>query len=545
MKKSILYLLTSLFFLSFTANETKMNKPKLVIGIVIDQMRYDYLTRFSDRFSEDGFKRLLNDGFSIENAHYNLIPTYTAVGHATIYSGTTPNNHGIISNNWYDKFLNKTIYCVDDDNYETVGNNGEAGRKSPHRLFTSTLGDQLKLHQVSKGKSIGIAIKDRSAILPAGHTANGAYWFDGGNEGKFITSSFYMNQLPNWVNTFNLSDKANSYLLKPWTTLFDINTYVNSIADDNKFEGLFRGETTPTFPHNIPQLRNQNGNYSILKGIPEGNTLTVDFAKAAILGEKLGQSNHTDFLAISFSSTDYIGHQYGPASVEIEDAYLKLDRDLANFFKFLDNKVGKDNYTLFLTADHAAVHVPSYLQSLKIPAHYFKINQLRDSISSITKKYFKSVEFVNNISNYQIFLNKEKIEALGFSKNQVADKIVSELENLDGIYKAVTAKTLQTNHFSEGLMNSLQNGYNQKLSGDVMLIPYPATLSRFQTGTSHGSGYSYDTHIPIIFYGKGIKKGVSKKRYEIIDIAPTMANLLGIEAPNSATGKIVSEALKN
>ena len=545
MKKSILYLLTSLFFLSFTANETKMNKPKLVIGIVIDQMRYDYLTRFSDRFSEDGFKRLLNDGFSIENAHYNLIPTYTAVGHATIYSGTTPNNHGIISNNWYDKFLNKTIYCVDDDNYETVGNNGEAGRKSPHRLFTSTLGDQLKLHQVSKGKSIGIAIKDRSAILPAGHTANGAYWFDGGNEGKFITSSFYMNQLPNWVNTFNLSDKANSYLLKPWTTLFDINTYVNSIADDNKFEGLFRGETTPTFPHNIPQLRNQNGNYSILKGIPEGNTLTVDFAKAAILGEKLGQSNHTDFLAISFSSTDYIGHQYGPASVEIEDAYLKLDRDLANFFKFLDNKVGKDNYTLFLTADHAAVHVPSYLQSLKIPAHYFKINQLRDSISSITKKYFKSVEFVNNISNYQIFLNKEKIEALGFSKNQVADKIVSELENLDGIYKAVTAKTLQTNHFSEGLMNSLQNGYNQKLSGDVMLIPYPATLSRFRTGTSHGSGYSYDTHIPIIFYGKGIKKGVSKKRYEIIDIAPTMANFLGIEAPNSATGKIVSEALKN
>ncbi|KOY50870.1 alkaline phosphatase PafA [Polaribacter dokdonensis] len=545
MKKSILYLLTSLFFLSFTANETKKNKPKLVIGIVIDQMRYDYLTRFSDRFSEDGFKRLLNDGFSLENAHYNLIPTYTAVGHATIYSGTTPNNHGIISNNWYDKFLNKTIYCVDDDNYETIGNNGKAGKKSPHRLFTSTLGDQLKLHQVSKGKSIGIAIKDRSAILPAGHTANGAYWFDGGNEGKFISSSFYMTELPHWVNTFNLSGKANSYLLKPWKTLFDINTYVNSIADDNKFEGLFRGETTPTFPHNIPQLRNQNGNYSILKGIPEGNTLTVDFAKAAILGEKLGKSNHTDFLAISFSSTDYIGHQYGPASVEIEDTYLKLDRDLANFFKFLDNKVGKDNYTLFLTADHAAVHVPSYLQSLKIPAHYLKINQLRDSISSITKKYFNSVEFVNNISNYQIFLNKEKIEALGFSKNQVADKIVSELENLEGIYKAVTAKTLQTNHFSEGLMNSLQNGYNQKLSGDVMLIPYPATLSRSKTGTSHGSGYSYDTHIPIIFYGKGIKKGVSKKRYEIIDIAPTLANLLGIEAPNSSTGKIVTEALKN
>ena len=545
MKKYIVYIFTSLFFLSFTANETKKNNPKLVIGIVIDQMRYDYLTRFSDRFTDDGFKRLLNDGFSLENAHYNLIPTYTAVGHATIYSGTTPNNHGIISNNWYDKFLNKTIYCVDDANYETVGNSGKAGKKSPHRLFTSTLADQLKLHQVSKGKSVGIAIKDRSAILPAGHTANGAYWFDGGNEGKFISSSFYMNALPKWVTDFNLSGKANRYLIEPWTTLFDIDTYTKSIADNNNFEGLFRGETTPTFPHKIPQLRNQNGNYNILKAIPEGNTLTVDFAKAAILGEKLGKSQHTDFLAISFSSTDYIGHQYGPASVEIEDTYLKLDRNLADFFKFLDNKVGKDNYTLFLTADHAAVHVPSYLQSLKIPAHYLKINQLRDSISSITKKYFNSNEFVNNISNYQIFLNKNKIEALGFTKNQVADKIVSELENLEGIYKAVTAKTLQTTHFTEGIMNSLQNGYNQKLSGDVMLIPYPATLSRSKTGTSHGSGYSYDTHIPIIFYGKGIKRGVSKKRYEITDIAPTMANLLGIEAPNSSTGKIVVEALKN
>jgi len=545
MKKLFLYITISCLCLSFTGNETVKTNPKLVIGLVIDQMRYDYLTRFSDRFSEGGFKRLLNNGFSIENAHYNLIPTYTAVGHASIYTGTTPTNHGIISNNWYDKFLKKTIYCVDDTRYETVGNEGKSGQKSPKRMYTSTLADQLKLHQISKGKSIGIAIKDRSAILPAGHTANGAYWFEGGNDGKFITSSFYMDHLPKWVEEFNASGKADNYLSTPWNTLYPLETYTRSISDNNKFEGLFKGETSPTFPHNIPKLRNRNGNFSILKGIPEGNTFTIDFAKAAILGENLGRSNNTDFLAISFSSTDYIGHQYGPASLEIEDTYLKLDKDLANFLNFLDDKVGKDNYTIFLTADHAAVDVPSYLQSLKIPAHYFNTKALYNSIIKITQKYFNSKELVENISNYQIFLNKEKIEKLGFTKNEIAERIVNELESIEGIYKAVTAKTLQTTNFSEGLMNSLQNGYNQKLSGDVMLIPYPATLARSRTGTSHGSGYSYDTHIPIIFYGKGIKKGVSKKRYEIIDIAPTMANLLGIEAPNSTTGKIVTEALKN
>ncbi|MEN8704204.1 MAG: alkaline phosphatase PafA [Polaribacter sp.] len=545
MKKLFLYITISFLCLSFTGNETVKTKPKLVVGLVIDQMRYDYLTRFSDRFSEGGFKRLLNNGFSLENAHYNLIPTYTAVGHASIYTGTTPTNHGIISNNWYDKFFKKTIYCVDDARYETVGNQGKSGQKSPKRMFTSTLADQLKLHQISKGKSIGIAIKDRSAILPAGHTANGAYWFEGGNDGKFITSSFYMDHLPKWVEEFNASGKADNYLSTPWNTLYPLETYTRSISDNNEFEGLFKGETSPTFPHNIPKLRNRNGNFSILKGIPEGNTFTIDFAKAAILGENLGKSNNTDFLAISFSSTDYIGHQYGPASLEIEDTYLKLDKDLANFLNFLDDKVGKDNYTIFLTADHAAVDVPSYLQSLKIPAHYFNTKALYNSIIKITQKYFNSKELVENISNYQIFLNKEKIEELGFTKNEIAERIVNELESLEGIYKAVTAKTLQTTNFSEGLMNSLQNGYNQKLSGDVMLIPYPATLARSRTGTSHGSGYSYDTHIPIIFYGKGIKKGVSKKRYEIIDIAPTMANLLGIEAPNSTTGKIVTEALKN
>ncbi|KGL59688.1 MULTISPECIES: alkaline phosphatase PafA [unclassified Polaribacter] len=545
MKNIIFFLLIfSVFFTGCKLKESKQQEPKLIVGIVIDQMRYDYLTRFSDRYSENGFKRLLKNGFSIENAYYNLIPTYTAVGHASIYTGTTPDNHGIISNNWYDKFLKKTIYCVDDDIYRTVGNNSDAGKKSPSRMYTTTVTDQLHLAQNMNGKTIGIAIKDRSAILPAGHTANAAYWFHGKQKGQWISSNFYMENLPNWVTDFNNSDKANNYLKTPWNTLYNINTYTNSIIDNNLFEGKFKGETATSFPHDIPNLKVTNGNFDILKGIPAGNSFTADFAKAAILGENLGKSEFTDFLAVSFSSTDYIGHQFGPASKEIEDTYLRLDKDIADLLSFLDKQIGKNKYTVFLTADHAAVDVPAYLQSLKIPAHYFDIQKFKQSALEITKKYFNSIELIENISNYQIFLNKQKIESLGLDKNKVADKLVEEILNFEGIYKAVTARTLQTTRFFDGIMNSLQNGYNQKISGDVMMIPYPATLIRGRTGTSHGSGYSYDTHIPLIFYGNGIKKGVSKSKYEIIDIAPTIANLLRIEAPNSSTGKIITEALK-
>ena len=528
-----------------TAPQKSTQKPKLVVGVVIDQMRYDYLTRFASRYGNDGFKRLQREGFSLENAHYNYIPTYTAVGHTSIYTGTTPTNHGIISNHWYDKYLKKTIYCVDDDNYNTIGNDGEGGKKSPYRMLTTTVTDQLKLAQNMRGKTIGVAIKDRSAILPAGHTADAAYWFDGGDKGQWISSSFYLDELPTWVKEFNASGKADEYLSKPWETLYDISTYTQSIEDDNDFEVTFKGQERPVFPHDIPTLRKSNNNYSIIKGIPAGNSITTDFAKATIIGENLGKSEFVDFIAISYSSPDYVGHQFGVASKEIEDTYLRLDQDLADLFRFLDTQVGKDNYTLFLTADHAAVQVPSYLESLKIPAGYVKPVAFKNFLNEITLKHFNSDEIIENVSNFQVFLNKDKIKELKLDYETVAQTIADEAINHDRIYKAVTARTMQTTTFTNGILHVLQNGYNQKFSGDVILIPNPSTIaSSSRKGTTHGSGYSYDTHIPMIFYGNGIKQGVSKKKYEIVDIAPTISNLLQIEFPNGSTGKIIEEALE-
>lgn len=544
MKKILLFLLLIALLSNFQKAPETQEKPKLIIGIVVDQMRYDYLTRYFNSYGNDGFKRLLRDGYSLENAHFNYIPTYTAVGHASVYTGSTPDHHGIIGNNWYDKFLKKEIYCVDDIRYSSIGTESKYGQKSPYRMLSTTVPDQLLLAQNMRGKAIGIALKDRSAILPVGHTATAAYWFEGGTKGNFITSSFYMKELPKWVVDFNNQKKAQFYTSQPWNTLYDIKSYKNSTPDNSIFEGVFKGEKFPVFPHDIPNLKAENGNLSIISETPFGNSITLDFAKAAIISEKLGKTNETDFLSISFSSTDYVGHKYGVDAIETEDTYLRLDKDLADLLKFLDKQVGAGKYTVFLTADHGAVRVPAYLDSLKIPAKYFDAKKFKTFLDSVSNKNFKSTELVENMSNYQLFLNKEKITSLGLKLDEVAEIFANELVNFETISKTITAKTLQNSNFTKGILNVLQNGYHQKFSGDILLIPNPATISRQKTGTTHGSGFSYDTHVPIIFYGNGIKKGVSKKYYEITDIAPTIANLLKIEAPNSTTGKIIDEVLK-
>ncbi|MBJ2175444.1 alkaline phosphatase family protein [Aureibaculum sp. A20] len=557
MKNLLSFVLTLVLFISsfaqnsvvkeptFSLTAIEMQRPKLVVGIVVDQMRYDYLTRFYNRYGNDGFKRIIDGGFSCENGHYNYIPTYTAVGHTSIYTGTTPSYHGIIGNNWYDKFAKKSIYCVDDGDYKSVGAD-DGGRKSPRRMLVTTIGDELKMAQNKRGKVIGLSIKDRSAILPAGHAADGSYWFQGEKEGKFITSSYYMDKLPKWVQEFNKNGNAKKYLNSTWNTLYDINTYTESIADDNKFEGLFKGKKTPTFPYDLKKLKRNNGNYDLLKAVPYGNTIVKDFAEAAIVGENLGQTqNVTDFLAVSFSSTDYVGHKFGVDSKEIEDTYLRLDKELASFFKFLDEKVGKGNYTLFLTADHAAVQVPSYLKTLKIPSGYFDNKNFKKKANAFLLEKYKSDDLIEDISNFQIFLNKSKIKELKLEANEVAQSLADEVINYKGISRAVTARTMQTTNFTEGIMHFLQNGYNQKFSGDVLLVPNPATISYSKTGSTHGSGYNYDTHVPIIFYGKGIKQGSSKSLVNITDIAPTMSSLLEITFPNATSGKVIQEVLED
>jgi len=546
MRYYIQVLLLSFFFTTVSAQEASQRPfdpekdlyatPKLVVGVVVDQMRYDYITRFWNHFGDDGFKRLVSEGFNLRNNHFNYVPTYTGPGHASVYTGASPQTHGIIGNNWYDKFNKEYVYCVEDSTVEPVGTKDEAGKMSPHRLITTTVADENRLHTQMRGKTIGIALKDRGAVLPAGHTANAAYWFHGQDEGRWITSSFYTKQLPNWVQKFNASGKADSYL-KPWTTLSSIDTYIESGMDVNVFEGGFEGKTDTGFPYDLQSLKEQNGGYDILKATPYGNSLTADFAIAALDGEQLGQDADTDFLTVSFSSTDYVGHNFGVNSKEVQDTYVRLDRDLGKLLKALDQKVGEGNYTLFLTSDHGGVQVPAYLETVGIPSGYFDWDKLKKELNDFLSSKFQKDNLVENISNNQIFFNYDDVLKMDLSSEKLQQDIMHFLLQYENISRVFTRSQLQSASFSEKIASAVDNGFNQKRSGDVAIILDPSVISYSRTGSTHGSGNNYDTHAPLIFFGKGIKAGNSLERTEIVDIAPTISALLGIPFPNGATGR--------
>ena len=519
------------------------NPPKLVVGIVVDQMRYDYLTRFWNHYGEGGFKRLVNEGFNCKNNHFNYAPTSTGPGHTSIYTGSTPSAHGIIGNNWYDKEIGEEVYCASDDNYSSVGTASDAGKMSPHRMNVTTITDQLRLHTQMRGKTIAIALKDRGAVLPGGHTANAAYWFYGKDEGNWITSSFYMNDLPQWVKDFNTEKSVDKYK-KPWTTYKDINTFIESGSDNNVYEGLFDGEATPTFPHDIQSLWNANGKYDILKATSYGNSITADFALAALKAENLGMDAITDFLAVSFSSTDYVGHKYGVNSKEVQDAYLRLDKDLERFFNALDAQVGAGEFTVFLTADHGAIHVPAYLKANKIPAGYLGSEEENNKFTEFLKYTYGTTDIVKNRSNGQLFLDHKIINNLDLELKEVEETLAKELLEYEHVDKVYTGHQMWQNQYTKGIPYILQNGYNQKRSGDVLVVNAPGFINYSITGSTHGSVQIYDTHVPLLFYGKGIKKGSTAVRTEIPDIAPTIATLLGISFPNGTTGKPIVEVLE-
>ncbi len=540
MKNFLSFLMLFVVALSaFAQNE----RPKLVVGIIVDQMRYDYLTRFYDKYGEGGFKRMMREGFNCKNNHFNYIPTKTGPGHASVFTGTTPKYHGIIANHWYDKKIKDMVYCAGDDAVLAVGTASELERMSPHRMKTTTFADENRLFTQMKGKTIGISIKDRGAVLPAGHSANAAYWFRGKKEGHFVSSTYYMEKLPQWVEDFNKSKIVESYL-KEWNTIYDIATYTESGADLNSFEAGFKGKETPTFPYDLKALSRKNENFDLLKITPYGNSIVADFAIKALKAEALGKDKFTDVLTVSFSSTDYIGHNFGVNSKEIEDTYIRLDKDLERFFKVLDTEVGIGNYTVFLTADHGAVEVPSYLQSVKIPAGYIEREDRKEKFEKFLMDTYGTVDIVENISNYQIFLNREMITALNLELSDIQDAIASEQLTYDNVYKVYTATTMNTTYFKDGIESLLQKGYNQKRSGDVLLVDDPAFIAYWNTGSQHGSGLNYDTHVPLLFFGSGIKHGQTYQKTEITDIAPTISALLGIGFPNFSIGQPLSFVLE-
>ncbi|MCH1596370.1 MAG: alkaline phosphatase family protein [Flavobacteriaceae bacterium] len=546
MKKVALFLLLLITALGvYSQQDQPYQQPKLVVGIVVDQMRYDYLTRFWNDFGDGGFKRLINEGFLSKNHHYNYIPTVTAPGHTSIYTGTTPAVHGILGNNWYDKFAKQRVYCADDTDYPDFGTEGTGG-KAPTRLLTTTITDQLRLHYQFNSKVIGVAIKDRGAIFPVGHTANAAYWFEGGSTGNWITSSYYVDRMPDWVNEFNSSSKVEAYK-QTWNTLNPIDEYEESGLDSNNYEELFVGENNSGFPHEISKYFKENDEFDVISETPFGNSITTDFSIEAIIQERLGIDEIPDFISISYSSTDKIGHRYGVNSIEVQDTYLRLDLELERLLNFLDKNIGYGEYTLFLTADHAAMHVPSFLKDSKIPAGHIEGSVIAEELFKELESRF-GMNIIEAINYNEIYLDREalrELEKKGMTSSQVRQGVAEIMYDIDNIERVYTSDQLRNFGASDSFDRMVFKGYNPKRSGDIFFIQSPGFVDDDPKGSSHSSAMIYDTHVPLIFYGQGIKKGVTSKRTEVTDIAPTLAVLLGIGMPNGTTGTPIEDLLED
>ncbi|MBL7746182.1 MAG: alkaline phosphatase family protein [Chitinophagaceae bacterium] len=520
--------------------QQSIQRPKLVVGIVLDQMRWDYLYRYYDRYAANGgFKRLMNQGFSCENTMIPYTPTYTACGHSTIYTGSVPALTGITGNNWWDREKMRSVYCTEDNSVSTVGSSSSAGKQSPSNMFTTTICDELRIATNYQAKVIGISIKDRGGILPAGHSANAAYWYDN-NVGKWISSTYYMNELPAWVNSFNDQKLVDNYYKQGWNTLYPVSTYTQSTADEKTYENSLFGKQ---FPYDLSAYIGKD--YGKISTTPMGNSLTAAFAKAAVTAEKLGADNITDFLAISFSSPDYIGHSFGPNSIEAEDGFLRIDKELGDLLNFLDSKVGKGQYTVFLSADHGVAPIPEYMTENKMPGGRIFMNEVTKELNKKLKEQFNIGNIVVYDDNYQVALNHPAIDSAKLDKKLITDIIVAHLSKEPGIGQVFPLDELNTVPLPATVRKMLNNGYYKKRSGDIQFLLKPNYIDAWsKTGTTHGLWNPYDTHIPLLWYGWGIKKGKTNRETYMTDIAPTIAALLHIQMPNGSIGQVITEVMK-
>jgi predicted AlkP superfamily pyrophosphatase or phosphodiesterase len=531
----ILIILTISSLSTFAQKKTQADKPKLVVGIVVDQMRDEYLHRFRNKFSEGGFKRMMNEGFTCRNNHYHYASTVTGPGHAHVFTGSSPAISGIVGNDWYEKTTNKKMYVAYDSAASIVGvGKASAGSMSPRNLKVTTITDQLRIATQYRSKVIGIAYKDRGAIMPAGHTGQ-AYWLDK-DGGNWITSTYYRNDLPKWVSDFNDKKYPQQYISQKWETLLPISQYIESEDDDQPYEQQISNEPKSVFPHSVTMESFPN--------TPFISNFTKDFAIAAIDGENLGGGADTDFLTISFSGPDYAGHWFGPQSKEVQDVYMKLDRDLEQLFNHLDKKVGKGNYTVFLSADHAVAEIPAYMRKNKIPAGLWVGSELRKLAEKVITDKFGDKQILSHFDNYQVYLNKQVMAQRKLTTDEVTQVLRDALSLEEGIYTVINLEEGKVTSIPEYYQKKLTNIYNPKRSGEIMILPEPGWFEGYIKGTTHGSMYSYDTHTPLLFFGWGINKGQTFKNTYISDIAPTVAMLLRILEPSGNIGTPIEEALK-
>lgn len=516
-------------------------RPKLIVQVVVSQMRYDYLQRYMDNFSENGFKVLLEEGAVCKNAKFSYSFTQSAPGLATIATGTNPSTHGMVGDIWYIPLIDQNVKAIQDSKVEGVGGFGELGKVSPRNMLAGTLGDELKMAN-KRSKVIGVALEPTAAALLAGHSADAAYWFDP-STGKFMSSNYYLNALPKWVDDFNQKKFPDIYIYNKWGLTKPIEKYISSresfdttakvlIANPNTegLGGMFKSKSRPT--------------YEKLVDTPFGNNLTKDFAIAAIVSEGLGKDDATDLITISLDANKYIGKKYGPTSMEMEDTFYRLDEDMGHLLKFLSDNIGKQNVLVVLTSDNGVANAPKYIQKSKIPSGYFEPNRNLMLLKIYLNATYGRGEWVKAYHQKQIYLNRTLIEDSNLKLADVQAKVATFMKQFSGVAQAIPSTVLESTSFTEGIMQRVQNSFYAQRSGDVVIILQPGWVDTDEEATSSNSPYNYDTHVPLIWYGWKIKRETISSKVDPMDIAPTIANLLNISWPNAASGEPIRELNK-
>lgn len=535
-------------------------KPRLVLQITVDQLRGDLIDRFSIHIGEGGFRYLLDHGVNFTNAHHRHANTETIVGHTTLATGTDPAIHGMVANLWFDRKTGKPFYNVQDPDFPLVGATGVDAEneidptqraattdgRSPRNIISSTISDEIGLHFGPTSKVFGVSVKDRGAIAMAGH-AGDAYWFSK-SEGRFVTSTFYRDAYPGWIEDWNSKGLVASYANRSWTLLGDVGKYAFADRDDQPWETDIQGFGR-TFPHNWGAAE---GKYftTLLTLSPAGDEITVDFAKALLDAEQLGQDDVTDYLSVSLSSTDYVGHMFGPSSLEAEDNFAHLDRQIADLLTHVDAVVGLENTLIVLSADHGAPEHPEFLATLGIEAGLFSFERVDTEPGFVRLQidFGESADLVQNFSNPYVYLNQDLISKRSLDPLVVERAVAEELQKLPGIAYAVGSSDLRRGSFAKTkISDAVLANFNPDRSGDIYVVFEPhwfvADFDGLHVASAHGSPWTYDTHVPLIFTGSNIVPQTVARRVETVDVAPTIASLLGTKPPSGAVGVPLPEAM--
>jgi hypothetical protein len=547
LKLRLFVLLMTVFCIGFYTNlkaQSNPDKPTLIVGIVVDGMKYDWIERYWKLFGEGGIKRLVKQGTSYTNATVPFLFADAGSSHATISTGAPPAIHGIVSEIWFNRLRNEQVHCTSDFLAKSIGGNNENGKHSANQLRANTIGDEMILSSNYQSKVISVSFRPEPAILLEGHLPGASYWFET-NSGKWITSSQYANTLPEWVSNFNSRNSAGHYQTRDWELLLADNLYIGCPPDDNDLEtGYFN--QFKTFPYRSSRIRKESlgQNNEILGMMPFGNTLTTDFAITTLLEESLGNDHYTDLLWVSYTAINQITKLFGPDSREVADALLRLDMEIQRLLYQIEETIGKDKALIFLTSTHGAAMDPDYSRALNLPGGFFRYRNAVTLLNSFLSAIYSDGDWVSNYVNHQVYLNESLIDQRNLSFSIVQDQAARFLTHFDGVARAIPADRMITGSITNPWGGLVQNSYNPDRTGDILLILQPGWIEEENTDSDSRSPYSYDTHVPLVWYGWKISKGTIHHPVTLLDIAPTISNIINISAPSGATGIVLQDLTK-